>query len=247
MRRAAARKQVYAVVQSSDTLATALLHPYGEEAGCDRRGSLLLAVRGGTDSPGRSTLRLVRQERHASGQGLLTLGLSRPQNSRRRGAERRREVGPRRGLPFACGHVRAFALPLPCCRRLCETRAILETCPAFVRVRELAATASICLLLARTAGPAPGPALVRRGCWARPREPDRATQSTSDEHCLPRRTRLAVRVNVGVASAQFILFGRCGVGVGGRRVVFLAATASVSAKEWARVGHVLPWWLSPSR
>ena len=41
---------------------------------------------------------------------------------------------------------------------------------------------------------------------------------------------LGAYVEVGVVVAWFILFGRCGVGVGGRRVVFLAAMVASSGK-----------------
>ena len=56
---------------------------------------------------------------------------------------------------------------------------------------------------------------------------------------LPRQRRLGVRVVVDVAAAQFILFGRCGVGVGRRRLVFLAAIAASSGKARARAGSRL--------
>ena len=56
---------------------------------------------------------------------------------------------------------------------------------------------------------------------------------------LPRRRRVGVRVVVDLAAAQFILFGRCGVGVGGRRLVFLAAIAASSGKARARAGSRL--------
>ena len=45
------------------------------------------------------------------------------------------------------------------------------------------------------------------------------------------------RRQISVAVAWFILFGRCGVGVGGRRLVFLAAMAASSGKAQARVGR----------
>ena len=56
---------------------------------------------------------------------------------------------------------------------------------------------------------------------------------------MTRGKSLGVRVDVGIAAAQFILFGRCGVGVGRRRVVFLAAIAASSGKARARVGRLL--------
>jgi len=53
----------------------------------------------------------------------------------------------------------------------------------------------------------------------------------------PAEPRPQHRIGVGIAAAQFILFGRCGVGVGGRRLVFLAAMAASSGKARARVGR----------
>ena len=92
----------------------------------------------------------------------------------------------------------------------------------------------------RTAGPAPVRHSSRRGCRGLPISA-RPTQAVdSDERCMTRRNPLGVRVDVGIAAAQFILFGRCGVGVGGRRVVFLAAMAASSGKARARVGRLLP-------
>ena len=56
---------------------------------------------------------------------------------------------------------------------------------------------------------------------------------------MTRGKSLGVRVDVGIAAAQLILFGRCGMGVGGRTLVFLAAIAASSRKARARVGRLL--------
>ena len=68
-----------------------------------------------------------------------------------------------------------------------------------------------------------------------PGNPTTRSAEPRPQHCI----------EVGAAAAWFILFGRCGVGFRGRRVLFLAAMAASSGKARA-VHRLLPWWLSRS-
>ena len=60
----------------------------------------------------------------------------------------------------------------------------------------------------------------------------------SNQTMQPAEPRPQHYIGLGIAAAQFILFGRCGVGFGGRSVLFVAAMAASS-------GRLGPGWVAP--